>query len=116
MGCDAVLGIASWHRWQELLDYAHVVVMAPPGWQLPVDGPVAEWLLGPPAGGRDRAAPAPAGYPRGGIAPLAISSTEIRDACWPPGGRHALPVARRWYWIIFKCDPQSLPLFEEVFT
>lgn len=80
MGCDAVLGITSWHRWQELLDYAHVVVMARPGWQLPAHGPVAQWLrdhqLADAAGLHQRAA--------GGILvvklrPLAISSTEIRE-------------------------------------
>ena len=44
MGCDAVLNVTSWHRWEELLDYAHVVVIARPGWQLPREGPVARWL------------------------------------------------------------------------
>jgi nicotinate-nucleotide adenylyltransferase len=79
MGCDAVLGVASWHRWQELLDWAHVVVIARPGWQLPTAGPVADWLrehrLADPLPLRQR--------PGGGILieelrPLAISSTEIR--------------------------------------
>jgi nicotinate-nucleotide adenylyltransferase len=44
MGCDAVLGITCWHRWEELLDWAHVVVIARPGWQLPEGGAVADWL------------------------------------------------------------------------
>ncbi len=79
MGCDAVLGVATWHRWQELLDWAHVVVIARPGWQLPTAGPVADWLcehrLADPLPLRQR--------PGGGILieelrPLAISSTEIR--------------------------------------
>ena len=79
MGCDAVLAIDTWHRWQELLDWAHVVVIARPGWQLPREGPVADWLgrhrLVDPGGLRQR--------PNGGILveelrPLAISSTEIR--------------------------------------
>jgi nicotinate-nucleotide adenylyltransferase len=79
MGCDAVLGITTWHRWQELLDWAHVVVIARPGWQLPVAGPVADWLrqhrLADRQPLRER--------PNGGtlieeLRPLAISSTEIR--------------------------------------
>ncbi len=79
MGCDAVLDIATWHRWQELLDWAHIVVIARPGWHLPQAGVVAEWLeshhLAPEAL-RQRTA--------GGIViqelrPLAISSTEIRN-------------------------------------
>jgi nicotinate-nucleotide adenylyltransferase len=79
MGCDAVLQVATWHRWQELLDLAHVVVIARPGWRLPASGQVADWLsrhrLDGPLELRRR--------PHGGIfieelRPLAISSTEIR--------------------------------------
>jgi len=80
MGCDAVLDIGNWHRWQELLEWAHIVVIARPGWQLPQTGTVAEWLESHRQASvdvlRHRAA--------GGIIieelrPLAISSTEIRD-------------------------------------
>ena len=80
MGCDAVLAITGWHRWQELLDWAHVVVISRPGWELPEDGPVTDWLrehqLSVPEQLRQRA--------RGGVLieelrPLAISSTEIRS-------------------------------------
>ena len=44
MGTDAVANIDSWHRWQEILDFAHVVVMARPGESLPETGAVAQWL------------------------------------------------------------------------
>lgn len=80
MGCDAVGGLAGWHRWRELLDWAHVVVIARPGWYLPAAGPVADWLgrhrMANPLGLRQSA--------NGGILveelrPLAISSTEIRQ-------------------------------------
>jgi nicotinate-nucleotide adenylyltransferase len=80
LGCDAVQDIATWHRWQELLDWAHIVVIARPGWQLPRAGDLAQWLkthqLESPELLRQR--------PCGGIVieelrPLAISSTEIRD-------------------------------------
>ena len=80
LGCDAVQDIATWHRWQELLDWAHIVIIARPGWQLPRAGELAQWLkthqLESPELLRQR--------PCGGIAieelrPLAISSTEIRD-------------------------------------
>lgn len=80
MGCDAVLDISAWHRWQELLEWAHIVVIARPGWQLPTAGVVAQWLqshrLAPEENLHDNAA--------GRIVveelrPLAISSTEIRD-------------------------------------
>ena len=80
MGCDAVLGITSWHRWQELLDWAHIVVIARPGWDLPESGTVADWLGSHRLAGRQAMQQQPAG----GIVieelrPLAISSTEIRD-------------------------------------
>ncbi len=79
MGCDAVLAIDSWHRWQELLGWAHVVVIARPGWQLPGTGPVADWLRG-----HRLAGPAELGRRASGgvlveeLRPLPISSTEIR--------------------------------------
>jgi nicotinate-nucleotide adenylyltransferase len=80
MGCDAVLDIAKWHRWQELLDWAHIVVIARPGWELPLTGEVAQWL-------KDYRVEDPQSlrqWPAGCIAieelrPLAISATEIRD-------------------------------------
>jgi nicotinate-nucleotide adenylyltransferase len=81
LGCDAVLGITGWHRWQELLNWAHIVIIARPGWELPSRGEVADWLkdyrLESAAQLRRR--------PVGGILieelrPLAISSTEIRQA------------------------------------
>ena len=79
MGCDALLDIASWHRWKEILDWAHVVVMARPGWQLPEHGPVAQWLddnrLSTATSITERAA---GGVLIEELRPLAISSTEIR--------------------------------------
>lgn len=34
IGVDAFLGLPGWHRWQELLQLAHIVVAHRPGWQL----------------------------------------------------------------------------------
>ncbi len=34
MGMDALLGLDSWHRWQELWGYAHIVAMPRPGWSV----------------------------------------------------------------------------------
>ena len=33
IGMDSLLGLSRWHRWQELTDYAHLVVSVRPGWQ-----------------------------------------------------------------------------------
>ncbi len=35
VGMDAFLGLTGWHRWDELLDYAHLVVAHRPGWKAP---------------------------------------------------------------------------------
>jgi len=35
MGVDAFNGLTSWHRWQQLFDYAHIMVMTRPGYPLP---------------------------------------------------------------------------------
>lgn len=40
IGMDAFLGLTSWHRWEELLDYAHIIVAHRPGWRAPETGPL----------------------------------------------------------------------------
>ncbi len=37
-GMDAFLGLPGWHRWDEILDLAHLVVAHRPGWQVPDEG------------------------------------------------------------------------------
>jgi nicotinate-nucleotide adenylyltransferase len=32
IGMDSLLSLSSWHRWQELTDYAHLIVSLRPGW------------------------------------------------------------------------------------
>lgn len=44
MGTDAFAALDSWNRWQELLDYAHLVVIERPGFSLPDAGPIARLL------------------------------------------------------------------------
>ncbi|MEP5765053.1 MAG: nicotinate-nucleotide adenylyltransferase [Halieaceae bacterium] len=44
VGTDAIIAIDSWHRWRELIELAHIVVVARPGWALPDAGEVANWL------------------------------------------------------------------------
>jgi nicotinate-nucleotide adenylyltransferase len=43
-GMDAFLGLPTWHRWDEILDFAHMVVAHRPGWQAPGDGELGELL------------------------------------------------------------------------
>jgi nicotinate-nucleotide adenylyltransferase len=79
LGGDAALGLAGWHRWRELARFAHIAVIARPGWDLPDGGEVGSWLAQ-----RRVASPAAlAARPAGSVLverlrPLDISSTEIR--------------------------------------
>ena len=44
MGCDALLGLTGWYRWRELLDFAHLLVIARPGWEMPATGELADFV------------------------------------------------------------------------
>lgn len=44
LGTDAFAALDTWNRWQELLDYTHLVVIERPGFSLPQTGAVAELL------------------------------------------------------------------------
>ncbi|MDN4501246.1 nicotinate-nucleotide adenylyltransferase [Alteromonadaceae bacterium BrNp21-10] len=43
MGYDAFNGIQSWHQWQQLLDYCHIVVCARPGYELDKNTTLTQW-------------------------------------------------------------------------
>lgn len=44
VGMDAYLGLTTWHRWDEILNLAHIIVAHRPGWQLPETGDLGELL------------------------------------------------------------------------
>ncbi len=44
LGMDAFLGLHHWHRWDEILDVAHIVVAHRPGWKAPDIGPLGELI------------------------------------------------------------------------
>lgn len=44
IGMDAFLGLPGWHRWEEILDTAHLVVAHRPGWKAPDMGPLGELI------------------------------------------------------------------------
>jgi nicotinate-nucleotide adenylyltransferase len=80
MGCDAVQNLDSWYRWDELLDLAHIAVIARPGWSFPECGAVARWLTDHRSDNHDALRTAANGHIFvEELRPLAISSTEIRD-------------------------------------
>lgn len=79
MGMDSLASLHTWHRWDELLDMAHIAVAARPGWGLPETGPVGAYLqrhMGERGDLRRR----PAGsLVVEELTQLPISSTDIRD-------------------------------------
>ncbi len=44
VGMDAFLGLPKWHRWDEILGIAHIVVAHRPGWKAPDIGPLGELI------------------------------------------------------------------------
>jgi nicotinate-nucleotide adenylyltransferase len=79
-GMDAFLGLPAWHRWDEILDFAHIVVAHRPGWRAPGEGVLGALL----EERRARNARDLHGNPRGNIlvhevTQLEIASTEIRS-------------------------------------
>ena len=80
VGMDAFRGLPTWHRWQELLDLAHVVAAPRPGWVAPTDGPLAELLAtrGADSVAALRARSAGCLYVQP-VTQLEISSTELRE-------------------------------------
>lgn len=82
LGMDAFLGLPRWHRWQQLLELAHVVVMHRPGSAVPADGELATLLAARRVSEAARLAELPAGniYLQA-VTQLEISSTAVRAAC-----------------------------------
>jgi nicotinate-nucleotide adenylyltransferase len=45
IGMDAFLGLPGWHRWDEILDFAHIIVAHRPGWKAPDIGVLGELIV-----------------------------------------------------------------------
>jgi nicotinate-nucleotide adenylyltransferase len=97
LGADACLGLPRWHRWREILQLAHLIVMPRPGWTLQATGELAGEL-----GARLRTDAQCLRSPTGGqvveqpVTALDISATAIR-ALLATGGdpRYLVPEAVR---------------------
>ncbi len=44
VGMDAFLGLETWHRWEDILTVAHIVVAHRPGWKAPDFGPLGDLI------------------------------------------------------------------------
>lgn len=78
IGNDAFTGLTRWYRWQQLFDYAHVVVMTRPGSDI---GELQAFFQTRVAAGREDLQTTPAGklfFQT--VTPLDISATAIRDS------------------------------------
>lgn len=81
MGYDAFLGLPRWHRWQSLLDYAHIVVVNRPQVHATPAPALAEWLTLHQTHALEAIHHAPSGavfFVE--IPPLDISSSTIRQS------------------------------------
>lgn len=81
LGMDAFLGLPGWHRWRELLDYAHVVVAHRPGWEVPTAGALGALIAARRAPSAQVLVSARAGFVHvQPVTQLEISSTDLRDS------------------------------------
>jgi len=81
VGMDAFIDIGSWHRSEDILQLAHVIVARRPGAQLPEAGPAGALLAAHGVTGCAALADAPAGRILvHTVTQLEISSSAIRDA------------------------------------
>ncbi len=94
VGSDTFLGLTSWHRYRELLDLAHLIVVARPGVDLAAQlhGELARIWNAHATADRDAIKTTPAGaIVTIETSPHAISATAIRQAlASAPADRHAL--------------------------
>ena len=86
LGMDAFLGLHGWHRWDEILDVAHIVVAHRPGWRAPDMGQLGDLIEHQGTHRVEDLHDAPGGRIHiHAVTQLEISSTEIRDLI--AGGR-----------------------------
>lgn len=79
LGADAFLGLPTWHRWEELVELAHLVVVHRPGWELPADGPALALLASRRTGDAGELRRTPAGrIVVQEVTPLDVASSAIR--------------------------------------
>jgi nicotinate-nucleotide adenylyltransferase len=79
LGADAFLGLPTWHRWREIFDLAHIVVLRRPGWELAAGGELGEQLAQRRSDDPQALRRAPAGAIRlEAVTQLDIASSAIR--------------------------------------
>ncbi len=80
LGMDAFLNLTGWHRWDEILDLAHIIVAHRPGWRAPDYGALGELLEERGTHKVEALHDAPAGLVHiHAVTQLEIASTDIRE-------------------------------------
>lgn len=80
IGMDAFLGLPKWHRWDEILDLAHIIVAHRPGWKAPDIGLLGDLISENGTHRVDDLHQATRGRIHiHAVTQLEISSTEIRE-------------------------------------
>src|SRR5262249_59338590 len=83
MGADAFVGLPSWHRWHEILDLAHIIVVARPGVALEGQLPLTlarEWEHRYSNDLHALSNSAAGAFVRQAITPRPVSASAIRNA------------------------------------
>ncbi len=76
LGMDAFLGLPDWHRWEDLLGLAHIVVACRPGSTLPTEGMLADLLAQHSVGNPEDLA----AHPGGNILVHEVTQLEISSS------------------------------------
>ena len=79
IGLDSLANLSSWHRWRELLDYAHIIVAARPGWKLPESGELADYIRAHLGEVVDVQQQAKGKIVLAALSLLEVSATDVRD-------------------------------------
>lgn len=97
MGMDSLNSLTSWHRWDELLNYAHIAVVSRPGCEYPdASSEVGLWLLENQGSPDTIAAQAAGTVSVYQLSLLAISATDIRAQIAQGESPSALLPQRVW--------------------
>lgn len=79
MGMDAYLGLNRWHQWQRILELAHILVVARPGYRFHPGAEMAAFTASHQVTSKAQLLAKPCGLVLiHELTPLAISATEIR--------------------------------------
>lgn len=94
IGMDSLVNLATWYRWQELTDWANILVVNRPGWQMPSAGVVFDWLAS-----KQGQEPKDHGHVvLADTTPLAIASSVLRQQLHKQDfGKFLLPESVRQY-------------------